>query len=84
MCLVDGPAKSRLTLETSTATPARDQGPGGSLPGPDAGHPLHSAGSHHGNDEAQAAKVPGIARMGATLGATETNDFPMARTCLDS
>jgi len=34
-------AKSCLILETSAGTPVRDQGPGGSQPGPDAGHPLH-------------------------------------------
>jgi hypothetical protein len=39
-------AKSRLTLETSPDTPVRDQGPGGSLPGPDAGHPLQGAGRY--------------------------------------
>jgi hypothetical protein len=39
-------AKSRLTLEPNADTPVRNQGPGGSLPGPDACHPLHSAGGH--------------------------------------
>ena len=39
-------AKSRLTLETSADTPVRNQGPGRSLPGPDAGHPLQGAGGH--------------------------------------
>jgi len=34
-------AKSRLTPEP-TDTPVRNQGPGGSLPGPDVAHPLHS------------------------------------------
>jgi hypothetical protein len=43
-CLVNVHAKSRLIPETSTDTPVRRQGPGRSLPGPDAGHPLHSAG----------------------------------------
>ena len=33
-------AKSRLTPETTADTPVRNQGPGGSLPGPGAGHPL--------------------------------------------
>ena len=42
--LVNVHAKSRLTLETSTDTPVRNQGPGRSLPGPDAGHPLQGAG----------------------------------------
>ena len=43
--LVNGHAKSlRLTLAASADTPVRNQGPGGSLPGPDAGHPLHGAG----------------------------------------
>ena len=46
----------------STDTPARDQGPGGSLPGPDAGHPLHSAGGHHGDDEDQGATAPSAGR----------------------
>ena len=32
-------AKSCLTLETTADTPVRNQGPGRSLPGPDAGHP---------------------------------------------
>jgi len=40
---VNGHAKSRLTPEPLTGTPARRQGPGRSLPGPDAGHPLHPA-----------------------------------------
>ena len=39
-------AKSRLIPETSADTPVRNQGPGRSLPGPDAGHPLHTAGAH--------------------------------------
>jgi hypothetical protein len=30
----------------SVPPPARNQGPGTSLPGPDAGHPLHAAGGH--------------------------------------
>jgi hypothetical protein len=45
-CLVNVHAKSCLIPETSTDTPVRKQGPGGSLPGPDAGHPLHGAGDH--------------------------------------
>jgi len=36
-------AKSCMTLELSTDTPVRNQGPGRSLPGPDAGHPLQGA-----------------------------------------
>jgi hypothetical protein len=44
-CLVNAYAKSRLTLEPAD-TPARRQGPGRSLPGPDAGHPLQGAGGH--------------------------------------
>jgi hypothetical protein len=76
-------AKSRLILETSAGTPVRDQGPGGSLPGPDAGHPLHRAGGH--DDEDQGDEMPGVEpRMGATLGATGTNDFPILWTHLDS
>jgi len=31
----------------SADTPVRNQGPGRSLPGPDAGHPLHGAGISH-------------------------------------
>ena len=54
--------KSRLTLEPNADTPVRDQGPGQSLPGPDAGHPLQGAGSHRGDDEDQDAAVPGIKR----------------------
>ena len=38
--------ESRLIPETSADTPVRSQGPGGSLPGPAAGHPLHGAGRH--------------------------------------
>jgi hypothetical protein len=37
-------AKSLLALELSADTPARNQGPGLSLPGPEAGHPLQGAG----------------------------------------
>ncbi len=48
-CQVNGHARSRLTLETSAGTPAINQGTGGSLPGPDTGHPLHSAGGHVGS-----------------------------------
>ena len=48
-CQVNGHAKSRLTLETSADTPLRNQGPGRSLPGPDAGHPLQGAGGHGGS-----------------------------------
>ena len=35
-----------LSGGASAPPPPRCQGPGGSLPGPDAGHPLHSAGGH--------------------------------------
>jgi hypothetical protein len=46
-CLVNvHHAKSRLTLEPNADTPVRRQGPGGSLPGLDAGHPLHDTGGH--------------------------------------
>jgi hypothetical protein len=58
-------AKSRLILATSTATPVRDQGPGGSLPGPDAGHPLYCAGGHDGDDEDQDVEVLGADRNGS-------------------
>jgi hypothetical protein len=53
-------AKSRLILETSADTPVRNQGPGNSLPGPDAGHPLHRAGGH--DDEDQDDEVPSVER----------------------
>jgi hypothetical protein len=59
---VNVPAKSRLTLETSADTPARSRGPGGSLPGPDAGHPLHRTGGRDDDDEDQGAEVPGVER----------------------
>ena len=42
-------AKSRLTLAASADTPVRNQRPGGSLPGPDAGHPLQGAGIRGGS-----------------------------------
>jgi hypothetical protein len=45
-----------LAPGNSAGTPARDQGSGGSLPGPDAGHPLHRADSHDGDDEDQGAE----------------------------
>jgi hypothetical protein len=45
-CQVNVHAKSRLIPETQWDTPVRNQGPGQSLPGPDAGHPLHGAGGH--------------------------------------
>jgi hypothetical protein len=45
-CPANVHAKSHLIPETSTGTPVERQGPGSSLPGPDAGHPLHSAGRH--------------------------------------
>jgi hypothetical protein len=76
-------AKSRLTLETSADTPAGDQGPGGSLPGPDAGHPLHRAAITTGMTRTGATRYQ-ASRMGATLGATRTNDFPIGRTCPDN
>ena len=40
VCELDGPQDPGA----STDTPVRDQGPGWSLPGPDAGHPLQGAG----------------------------------------
>ena len=43
-CQVNGHAKPRLTPETTADTPVRNQGPGRSLPGPDAGHPRQDAG----------------------------------------
>ena len=51
-------AKSCLIPETSADTPARNQGPGGSLPGPDAGHPLYGAGGHG---------VPTVVRTAASV-----------------
>jgi hypothetical protein len=45
-CPANVHAKSHLILETSADTPVRKQGPGRSLPGPDAGHPLHATGGH--------------------------------------
>ena len=47
-CLVYVHAKSRLIPELSAGTPVRNQGLGRSLPGPDAGHRLHSAGGRRG------------------------------------
>jgi len=44
---VDVHAKLCLPLELSADTPVRNQGPGRSLPGPDAGHPLQGAGISH-------------------------------------
>ncbi len=49
-------AKSRLIPETSAGTPVRNQGPGRSLPGPDAGHPLQPAG---GDPEGRHSDHPG-------------------------
>jgi len=62
--LADVHAKSRLILETSANTPVRRQGPGRSLPGPDAGHSLHRAAGH--------GEYPGqkIGRLTATVTAT--------------
>jgi hypothetical protein len=60
--MADVHAKSCLTPETSADTPVRYQGPGGSLPGLDAGHPLHGAGGHVGDDEDQGAEVPSVER----------------------
>ena len=51
-----------LSVGASAPPPARYQRPGASLPGPDAGHPLHGAGRHHGDDEDQGAKAPGAGR----------------------
>ena len=61
---VPGVRTREVMLDTgaSTDTPARDQGPGGSLPGLDAGHPLHSVGGHHSDDEDQGATVPSAGR----------------------
>jgi hypothetical protein len=42
-CLVNVHARP---WSVSADTPVRDQGPGGSLPGPDAGHPLQGADGH--------------------------------------
>jgi hypothetical protein len=44
-------AKSRLILETFADTPVGNQGSGRSLPGPDAGHPLHGATHYQGARE---------------------------------
>jgi len=41
-----GSAAGLASAPGSADTPVRNQGPGGSLPGPDAGHPLHGAGGH--------------------------------------
>ena len=76
-------AKSRLILEPQWALRSKTKGQASSLPGPDAGHPLHRAGGH--DDEDQGDEMPGVEpRMGATLGATGTNDFPIMWTYPDS
>jgi hypothetical protein len=49
-CLVNASREVTLDPGVSTGTPIRRQGPGGSLPGPGAGHPLHGAGSHPDRD----------------------------------
>jgi hypothetical protein len=49
-------AMSRLTLEPDT--PVRRQGPGRSLPGPDASHPLHSAGNHRARSTVKTCNRP--------------------------
>jgi hypothetical protein len=43
-----GQRAQEVTLDpgATTGTPARDQGPGSSLTGPDASHPLHGPGGH--------------------------------------
>jgi hypothetical protein len=43
-----GERTREVTLDpgASADTPVRGQGPGGSLPGPDAGHPLRAAAPH--------------------------------------
>jgi hypothetical protein len=48
---VPGPGTREVTLDpgASADTPARRQGPGRSLPGPDAGHPLQAGCGHEGN-----------------------------------
>ena len=46
MVLGERTRKVMLDPGASTDTPVRDQRRGGSVPGPDAGHPLHSAGGH--------------------------------------
>jgi hypothetical protein len=56
---VPGKRTSReVTLDpgVSADTRARDPGPGGSLPLPDAGYPLHRGGGHDGGDEDQGAE----------------------------
>jgi hypothetical protein len=50
-----------LSVGASTPPPARNKGPGSSLPGPDASHPLQAVSSHGGNNDravnVQLAKV---------------------------
>ena len=59
---VPGERTREVAIDTgaSTGTPVRNQGSGGSLPGPDAGHPLHGTGAH--DDEDRGAEVPGVER----------------------
>ncbi len=46
-----------LSVGASAPPPVRDQGPGQSLPGPDAGHPLQAAGSHGKEEDRRAISV---------------------------
>jgi len=73
-------AKSRLILETSAGTPARDQGPGGSLPGPDAGHPLHRAGGHDLTTRTRAPRCQTSSTNGSHGGSHGNERLP---DCLD-
>ena len=64
-----------LSGGASAPPPARDQGPGSSLPGPDAGHPLQAAGSHRERSRAcpSRARSPGHRRYPtATSGQADT------------
>jgi hypothetical protein len=62
-CLVNVYAKSRLILEP-LPPPIRNQGSGRSLPGPDAGHPLHGA----------VGLLPDGPRRGDSNGDSNSND----------
>jgi hypothetical protein len=55
-----GQRTREVTLDpgASADTPVRNQGPGRSLPGPDAGHPLQGAGGHGAASSGQATAAP--------------------------
>ena len=76
---VPGQRTRKVTLDPGDlyGTPVRNQGPGRSLPGPDAGHPLHYAGRYEGISMIRNmhGMIPAAGELGDQVHAGRAHEF---------